>query len=64
MNLNTSFEFYTVIDGEKSHTIKEVFSWQEALQCFLDHCVNNGFEIDEKLEKQIVELAKFRRIHL
>ena len=61
MDFTTFFELK--MDNETVADFK-VFSWQEALDCYLKALNANGFEIDEKLHRQIVELAKFRRVSL
>ena len=55
-------KFVVTIDDETLEFAK--FSWQESLDEYLKFCRACGFDIDEKLHKQIVELAKFRRVSL
>lgn len=59
MDMRTKFEF--TIDDDNTETVM-CHSWQESLEVYLTYCNNNGFDIDEKLKKQIIELAKFRRV--
>lgn len=58
MDMRTEFSF--VIDGN-DHTTK-VETWQEALSDLMNAMQSNGFTIDDKRKKQIVELAKFGRV--
>ena len=60
--MDMTTEFYFAVDGIAKKV--KVVSWQEAFDELLKHCKDNGFEIDDKLHKQLVELAKFRRVSL
>lgn len=58
MDMRTHFQFK--IDEDVSEC--RVDSWQQAVEEFMSAMQQNGFTIDEKRKRQIVELAKFGRV--
>jgi hypothetical protein len=60
MDMRTKFRF--VIDDDNEDILYMCETWQDALPEFIGAMQADGFTIDEKRKRQIIELAKFGRV--
>jgi hypothetical protein len=60
MDMRTKFSF--VIDDDNEDIVYMCETWQDALGEFITAMQVDGFTIDEKRKRQIIELAKFGRV--
>jgi hypothetical protein len=58
MDMRTNF-IVRIEDKEHGYTVE---TWQDALDEFMSAMQRNGFTIDEKRERKIIELSKFGRV--
>jgi hypothetical protein len=60
MDMRTKFRF--VIDDDNEDIVYMCKTWQDELGEFITAMQVDGFTIDEKRKRQIIELAKFGRV--